>query len=222
MTTATVTGQERQTEQRPIERFIPAWDIRTCHETIVQAPANTVFAVAEHFDLQSIPLVRAIFWLRGQILRASRTAPRRRAGLVEETKSLGWGELTRRPGRELVMGAVTQPWVADVKFTAVPPDEFLGYAEPDRVKIVWTLEAVPIEPALTLLRTETRVRATDMAAGEKFLRYWRFARFGIELIRWLHLPALRRAAELQYRLHDHPDELMGGTAEGGPNAGRNE
>ena len=200
MTTATYPGQLRQSEIPAIERFIPAWDVRTCHEMIVQAPASTVFSVAEHFDLQSMPLVRAIFWLRGMLMGASNSPPRRPAGLVKETKSLGWGELSRRPGRELVMGAVTQPWLADVKFTPVPPDEFLGFCEPDRVKIVWTIEAVPIERALTLLRTETRVRATTMAAGEKFLRYWRFAQYGIQLIRWLHLPAVRRAAELQYRL----------------------
>ena len=193
MTTATYTGREAQIERRSIERFMPAWDVRTFHEVIVQAPADTVFSVAEHFDLQSNPLVRAIFWLRGKIMRASNTTPRRPAGLVEETKSLGWGELTRRPGRELVMGAVTQPWIADVKFTAVPPDDFLGYGEWGRVKITWTLEAVPIEPTLTLFRTETRVRATDMAAREKLLRYWRFARFGIMMIRWLQLRALRSA-----------------------------
>lgn len=200
MTMETFVRQERQLEGRSIDRFMPAWEIRTEHEIIVQAPAATVFAVAEHFDLQSIPLVRAIFWLRSKILRASSTAPRRPAGLVEETKALGWGELARRPARELVMGAVTQPWLADVTFTAVAPDDFLAYGEPGRVKIAWTIEALPIEPALTLLRTETRVRATDLAARERFFRYWRFARFGILLIRWLHLPAVRRAAELQHRI----------------------
>jgi len=203
VTTAIHTSEERRSETRAIERFIPAWDVRTCHEIIVQAPADMVFAVAEHFDLQSIPLVRAIFWLRGKILGASNSPPRRPAGLVAETKSLGWGELARRPGRELVMGAVTQPWLADVKFTPVPQDEFLGFSERDCVKIVWTIEALPIEPSLTLVRTETRVRATDMAAGAQFLRYWRFAQYGIRLIRWLHLPAVRRAAELQHRLNVH-------------------
>jgi hypothetical protein len=84
-------------------------------------------------------------------------------------------------------------------FTPIPPKEFLAYSEPDRVKIVWTLEAVPIEPMLTLFRTETRVVATDAAAREKFLRYWRFAKIGILMIRWLHLPALRKAAERNYR-----------------------
>lgn len=200
MTTATRTVQEQGTQTRAIERLIPAWDVRSYHEAIVQAPADMVFAVAEHFDLQSIPLVRTIFWLRGKLMGASRSSPRRPAGLVAETKRLGWGELYRRPGRELVMGAVTQPWLADVTFTAVPEDEFLGYGEHDRVKIVWTIEAVPIEPGLTLLRTETRVRATDLVAQQKFLRYWRFAQYGIQLIRWLHLPAVRRAAELQFRL----------------------
>lgn len=200
MTTATRTIQEQRAETRAIERLIPAWDVRSYHQTIVQAPASTVFAVAEHFDLQSIPLVRAIFWLRGKLMRASRSSPRRPAGLVAETKSLGWGELYRQPGRELVMGAVTQPWLADVRFTAVPADEFLGYGEHDRVKIVWTIEALPIDTGLSLLRTETRVRATDLAAQEKFLRYWRFAHYGIELIRRMLLPAVQRAAELQYRI----------------------
>lgn len=181
--------------QRQIESFMPAADVKACHEIIVHAPANVVFDAAEQFDLMSVPLVRMIFWLRGTIMGAARTPPRRAMGLVAETKSLGWGELARRPGRELVMGAAAQPWKADVKFITVPAEAFLTYAEPEQVKIVWTLEAVPIEPTLTLFRTETRVLATDAAAREKFLRYWRFARIGIQMIRWLQLPALRKAAE---------------------------
>jgi hypothetical protein len=200
MGTATSVGQQRALEERLIERFMPAWDIRTRHEILVQAPANTVFAVGEHFDLQSIPLVRAIFWLRSKLMGARATQRRQPAGLVEETKRLGWVELARRPGRELVMGAATRPWVADVTFRTVPPDDFLSFGEPDYVKIAWTLEAVPIEPTLTLLRTETRVRVTDAFARQKLFRYWRFARFGIELIRRLSLPAVRRAAELQHRI----------------------
>jgi len=54
---------------------------------------------------------------------------------------------------------------------------------------------VPIEPALTLFRTETRVLPTDEAARRKFRRYWRFFGAGIVLSRWLLLPALRREAE---------------------------
>ncbi len=97
------------------------------------------------------------------------------------------------------MGAVTQPWKADVKFTPVAPDRFAAFAEPDLVKIVWTLETEPLGATLTRFRTETRAVATDGAAQRKFLRYWRWARFGIVLIRWLLVPALRREAERRAR-----------------------
>lgn len=185
---------------RLIEQFMPRADYREQHETIVRAPADVVFDVAQHLDLQSIPLVRAIFWLRAVVLGAQRPAAGLFAsGLVAETKQLGWGELALDPGRELVMGATAQPWKADVTFAAVPADRFLDFAEPDLVKIVWTLEAESLGPALTRFRTETRVLATDAAARQKFRRYWRIFGIGIVMIRWLLLPALRREAERRVR-----------------------
>lgn len=186
---------------RLIEQFMPRADYRERHETIVGAPADLVFDVAQQFDLQSIPLVRAIFWLRARLLGAQRPAADLFAkGLVAETKALGWGELALTSGRELVMGATAQPWKADVAFTAIPADRFLEFAEPDLVKIVWTLEAEPLEPRRTCFRTETRVLATDAAAREKFRRYWRFFGIGIVMIRWLLLPAVRREAERRWRI----------------------
>jgi hypothetical protein len=93
------------------------------------------------------------------------------------------------------MGAVTRPWEANVRFTAVAPEQFLAFSEPDQVKIVWTLEAEPESPDVTLFRTETRALATDDEARRKFRRYWRMFGPGIVLIRLLLLPALRREAE---------------------------
>lgn len=194
-----MTTSVRPTTRR-IEQFMPQADYRERHETIIRAPADVVFDVAQHFDLQSMPLVRAIFWLRAVVLGAQRPAAALFAsGLVAETKRLGWGELALDPGREVVMGATAQPWKADVTFTAVPADQFLDFAEPDLVKIVWTLEAEPLGPALTRFRTETRVLATDATARQKFRRYWRVCGIGIVMIRWLLLPALRREAERRVR-----------------------
>jgi hypothetical protein len=181
---------------RLIERFMPVSDVTERHETLVHAPADLVFDIAQNFDLQSIPLVRAIFWLRALGLGAAKPPAHLFAkGLVAETMAMGWGILAERPGRELVVGSVTQPWRGDVIFTSVEPDRFAAYSEPDMVKIVWTLEAEPLGPALSRFRTETRVLATDEAARTKFRRYWRWAGMGIVAIRWLLLPALRREAE---------------------------
>ncbi len=203
MTTATtpIPPSVALEEGRLIERFLPHADITERHEVIIRAPADLVFDVAENFNLRSIPLIRAIFWLRAKLLGgAPPSAELFEKGLVAETKALGWGVLAQRPGRELVMGGVTQPWKADVTFTAVPEDRFLAFAEPDLVKIVWTLEAEPLGDSLTRFRHETRVVATDEAARQKFRRYWRVFGIGIVMIRWLLLPALRREAERRSRL----------------------
>ena len=181
---------------RLIERFIPHADVRECHETLVHASADIVFDVAERFDLQSVPPVRAIFWLRAKLLQATPPPANVFArGLVTGATAAGWSILGQRPGRELVVGSVTQPWKGEVVFRPVAPDRFMKFAEPDLVKIVWTLEAEPLDATLTRFRTETRVLATDEGSRRKFRRYWRWAGVGIVLTRWLLLPALRREAE---------------------------
>jgi len=180
-----------------IDSFIPVADVRERHEILVNAPAEVVFEVAENFELQSIMPVRAIFWLRSKVLGAR--YQRLRKGIVKETLALGWGRLARAPGRELVMGSVTQPWVGEVKFRGLDPSDFAAFAQPGVVKIVWTLEAEPAGPDRTRFRTQTRVLATDDGARKKFRAYWRKFGAGILLIRWLCLPALKKEAERQYQ-----------------------
>lgn len=198
---ATPAGPEAVAGGRLIERFMARSDVTERHETLVHAPADIVFDVAQSLDLQSIPLVRAIFWLRALVLGGAKPPAHLFAkGLVAETMATGWGILAERPGRELVAGSVTQPWKGDVIFTPVEPDRFAAYSAPDMVKIVWTLEVEPLGPALSRFRTETRVLATDEAARTKFRRYWRWAGVGIVVIRWLLLPALRREAERRARM----------------------
>lgn len=178
-----------------IDAFIPRADAAESHEILIQAPAEVVFGVALNFDLLSIPLVRAIFRLR-ELVFGIKPKPRIRAkGFVAETMELGWQVLAYDSGRELVMGAVTQPWVGDVKFRGVPPEKFSSFAEPLFVKIVWTLEAEPVDAHTTRFRTQTRVLATDEDARRKFLRYWAFAGLFIVLIRRLANRAIRRVAE---------------------------
>ncbi len=43
---------------------MPRFDVRERHTVTVRAPAPLVYQVAREIDVQSIPLVRAIFWAR--------------------------------------------------------------------------------------------------------------------------------------------------------------
>ncbi len=181
-----------------IADFIAAPDRGHRHTIRVHAPADLVFDVAENFDLASLRPVRALFWLRAKVLRAKGSARPGPMRLGHEMSDIGWGVLARSPGRLLVMGAATQPWVADVEFTSIAPDAFSAFSEPGYIKIAWTLETQPLRPGASLLSTETRVVATDDEARRRFSRYWRMFGAGIVLMRLLLLPAVRREAERRF------------------------
>ena len=125
------------------------------------------------------------------------------AGLL----GMGWGLLTEEPGRYLAAGAVCQPWRANVVFTPIDAARFASHHEPDAVKIAWTLETESLGSARTRFATETRAVSTDAVARIKFRRYWRWARFGIVGIRWLLLPAIRRAAQHRWQSGEGPSGL---------------
>jgi hypothetical protein len=187
-----------------LDRFVPVPDVRERFEVTVRAPARVVMDVATTFDMQSSWPVKAIFRLREVFLQSTPHAPRAAKGLLEETTELGWGGLVEEPGRSVACGARCQPWLADVKFVAIDPGRFAHYAEPDQVKIAWSLEAIEVAPNVTRLAQETRAVATDAAARAKFMRYWRWARFGIIAIRLLMLPAVRRQAERRWTKERDP------------------
>ena len=178
-----------------LDRFIPHYDVVERHNIRVAAPPAVTLGAAKEQDLFDVTLIRTIFKVREVALGASPDDHERPSGLLATVQSLGWGVLADVPGREIVMGAVTKPWEANVTFRALSPDEFAAFSEPGFVKIVWTLRADPDGTDKSVFRTETRAVATDPTARERFRRYWAFASPGIALIRRLSLNPLRREAE---------------------------
>jgi hypothetical protein len=182
-----------------LDRFMPAYDVVERHHMRVAAPAAVTLAAAREMDLSEPLVARAIFRAREVILGAAPDDRLRPHGLLAAVQSLGWVVLEEVPGREIVAGAVTKPWQANVTFRSIPPNEFLAFAEPDYVKIVWTLRADPIDATNSIFRTETRAVSTDAGARAKFRAYWSFLSPGIRLIRWSMLRPLRAEAEARVR-----------------------
>ena len=182
-----------------LDRFMPTYEIAERHRIRVKAPADITFAAATDMNLQQSPIVRAIFKGREWIMR-SHPAPQPAPGsFIEQMRAIGWGMLAEVPGREIVMGAVTQPWVANVVFRPLPPEEFVAFHDPDYVKIAWTLRADPVGDGESVFRTETRAIATDPSARAKFRRYWSFLSPGIIVIRWASLGPVKADAERRAR-----------------------
>jgi hypothetical protein len=176
-----------------LDQFMPVYDVVTRHERRIDAAPEDVLAAARQMDMLGAPVARAIFRTRELVLGAT-GAPRAARTQREEVTAMGWGVLADVPGREVVVGAVTKPWEADVTFRALPPDQFAAFAEPGYVQIAWTLRADSDAGGGAIFRTETRARATDAEARTKFRRYWACFSPGMWLIRWTMLAPLARAA----------------------------
>jgi hypothetical protein len=178
-----------------LDRFMPVYDIAERHHLGVAAPADITFAASMEMDLEDSPIIRAIFKGREILLGAEPQRDVRPRGLVAMTKELGWGVLAERPNRELVMGAVTQPWKANVTFRSLPPGEFAAFHEPGFVKIVWTLRADEVGANRSIARTERRAQATDPEARRRFRWYWARFSAGIVLIREISIRLIKAEAE---------------------------
>jgi hypothetical protein len=182
-----------------LDQFMREYEVAERHQVRVAAPAACTLSAAADMDLQQSRIVRAIFKARELVLGAEPDAATQPKGLLAQMTSLGWRVLAEKPGREIVVGAVTQPWLPNVVFRGLAPEEFRAFREPGYVKIIWTVRADPVGDTESIFRTETRVTTTDPTARAKFRWYW--ARFspGIVLIRRLLLGPVRRDAERRAR-----------------------
>jgi hypothetical protein len=182
-----------------LDQFMPIYEIVERHHIRVDAPAAITFAAAKEMDLRRSPIVRTVFRAREWLMRGRPGDNRKSGSFVEQMIGIGWAVLAELSDREIVMGAATKPWLADVTFRPLARDDFATFHEPGYVKIVWSLRADPEGDRASIFRTETRAVATDSSARAKFRRYWALASPGIILIRWATLGPLKREAEQRAR-----------------------
>jgi hypothetical protein len=181
------------------DAVLPDPEVDECHSVRVAAPADVTLAAACGLDLQASPVNKAILGIRTLPARLRGEPVRVEAseGLLAETLALGWGRLAEDPGREIVMGGITQPWHGEATFRPLPPDAFRSFAEPGWAKIVWTLAVEPAGADACIFHTRTRVATTDPGSRRLFRRYWAIFSPGIVLIRYEVLRLVKAAAEAQ-------------------------
>jgi hypothetical protein len=183
-----------------LDRFIPNPEVVEHHHIDIDAPADVVMSTAREMRMLDSPVVRAIIRMREIALGGTPDERQHPGPLIAQMQSIGWVVLAEKAGREIVLGCVTQPWLANPVFRSIPPTEFLAFAEPGYVKIAWTLRADPVGDRHATFHTETRVSTTDAAARRRFRNYWSFVAPGVELIRMAILRPLKRAAEARAKV----------------------
>jgi hypothetical protein len=187
-----------------LDRFMPVYEAVERHSRDVTAPAEIALAAACELDLAQSVIAQSLFKTRAWFMGTRSAGAREERELLVEMQRLGWRILAEVPGREIVVGAVTQPWMADVVFHGVPAEEFAAFSQPGFVKIAWTLRADPIGPHESVIRTETRVTTTDASARRKFRKYWSLIFPGVVLIRLVLMSMAKRDAEIHARVAAGP------------------
>jgi hypothetical protein len=172
---------------------MPGHDVRERHSVSVAAPAEITFAAAREISFHDSRVIQMVFALReipGRLLGGPR-APTERRPVFDEVVALGWRQLAETPSRQVLMGAVTQPWKKEVQFRGLPAEEFVAFREPGYAKIARTIEVEPAGRSWSVFSTETRVMTTDPVSRERFRRYWAFLSPGILIIRYEILRLVR-------------------------------
>ena len=193
-------NREDKDRDLELDRFMPIYDAVERHRARVVAPAEITFSAACDLNIQKSTIVRALFKSREFILGGEPQETASPQGLIAQAKTWGWGVLAESAGAWIIFGGVTQPWVANPVFRALPPGEFAAFQEPGYVKIAWTLRVDPVETAISMARTETRVVTTDAVSRVKFRRYWACLLPGMKWIRRIALNLVKAEAERRAKL----------------------
>jgi hypothetical protein len=159
---------------------LPVYHHRERHSVYVNARPEAALAAARETQLGDVPLVAALFRLRGLGAAGGRPI---------------WSSMQAR-GFQLhdpeTLVLVGRPWTPSGGLRAV--EDFAGFDEPGYAKMGMDLRARP-EGSGSRLETETRVFLTDAAARRRFAAYWLAVRPFSGLVRRLWLRAAKRRAE---------------------------
>jgi hypothetical protein len=182
-----------------LDRYLPLYDARERYAVEVAATPEVTYACARAADFGRSLTIRALFWVRGLPARLTRKsappAPSTARSTVERAVAAGWMVLEERPGSEIVLGAVTQPWRAVVTFQGLDGPAFAAFDEPGYAKVAWNIAVRGTAEGRSILRTETRILTTDTASRARFRRYWLVFGPFIHLIRRLGVGPVKKDAE---------------------------
>ncbi len=180
-----------------IDKILPTFDVGDDHRVHIAAEPARVYAAFPALDFTRSRVVRTLFAIRSlpSRLRGRGSQEPGPQPLLPSMLAIGWKVLEEIPGQELVAGAVTRPWAAEVRFRGLPAPDFEAFAEPGFTKIAWNLAVRPAARGGTVASVQTRVLCTDARSRRRFRRYWLVFGLGI---RWIHralLHLLRREIE---------------------------
>ena len=182
-----------------LDDFLPEYQFREYHETVVEAPVDRVVDAARRVSFADMPA--AVWLMRVRDLaggRAAQAKPNPRPILdMMAQPGTGFLPLDLSDPREIVYGMVGQPWTNQRPPRVSTADEFQAFAAPGQIRVAFNIRVVDEGQGRVRLSTETRTLGNDAEARRLFARYWRIIYPGSAIIRrvWLDAIAARASQE---------------------------
>ena len=170
-----------------LDEFLPQWDARQQHATLVRAAPEQVYRAVRGLDLGRSTLNRWLFRARG--------LPVGRQITLSDLMNRGFVLLGEDPPRELVLGLIARPWTLMGGVRPVDAATFRRFDRPGYARIGWAFVVQPRSAGGTRLVTETRIRCTDQVSRRRFRRYWRVIGPFSGMVRKQALLIIKRDAE---------------------------
>lgn len=181
-----------------IDEFMPEYDFRSRHNTIVPAPGEAVRQAVDQWRPQDSFLWRLLLRLRG--------LGHPRGTLREWAEAMGFLDLAETEN-EVAYGQIGRFWAVDERSALVSPrtvDEFRRFDDPHCAVAVMSLRTQPLGADETRLYTETRVRCLGSWARRWFRLYWLLIRPFSGLLRRAMLNGIKaRAIAFNAPIHQH-------------------
>jgi len=180
-----------------LDEFAPTYQFNEVHQIPVDATPERVYQAVLQVTAAEIPLFRTLVWIR----RGGTTGPESILNAADHVPLLSVAtrttflKLAEEVNREFVMGTVVIAPPGVRLPLGSEPGSFKALVRPGFAKATLSFLIGPLAGGGCLLRTETRVYATDPASTRTFARYWRIIRPGSELIRKMWLRAIKVRAE---------------------------
>jgi hypothetical protein len=184
-----------------LDRLVPSFQAVERHSATIAASADHVWAALAEVTIGELGLFRLLIGLR---VLPGRLRGRPRARFDADEPLLGWAVrfgftiLGEEARRELVVGAIGQPWrLGGGRGMAVAGSEdFAAFDQAGYAKMAANFRLAPLAGGRAIqLSTETRVACTDPRSARRFARYWWLIRPASGAIRGSWLVAIKRRAE---------------------------
>jgi hypothetical protein len=185
-----------------LDRLVPTFQAVERHSAMIAASADQVWAALSQVTTGELRLFRLLMGVRvlpGRLVRSPRARFDADEPLLGWAVRFGFTVLGEDARRELVFGAIGQPWrLAGGRgmVAVVDGNDFAAFDRAGYAKMAANFRLDPIAGGSAIqLTTETRVACTDPTSARRFARYWRLIRPASGAIRRSWLTAIKRRAE---------------------------